>query len=265
MKLAFQTAGPAGDLTLVVTTPVPPAEHSALARRLLAIGELQASRVCFLLPPEGKGVVRLAVPDGVLSGSALALGALTFAAARGVRREKKLPVELPGLAEPCTVHMNPLAGQATVELPLPRAAERTPFLDREVPVVVFPGLAHLLWPGTQLPPQEVLLPALQDLAQTWQVPAAGALAWDFRAQTITPLLCLPGEARLCPRPTCVTAAGAAAAWSALHDRQSHRKLAVRQPGGVLQAAAHCQGASLRRLTVSLPVSLGPAYEIDFEK
>lgn len=263
MKLAFQTAGPAGDLTLIVTTPVPPAEHPTLARRLLAIGELQASRVCFLLPPEGKGVVRLAVPDNVLSGNALALGALTFAAARGVRREKKLPVELPGLADPCLVHINPLAGQATVEFPLPRAVERITFLDQEVPVVVFPGLAHLLWKGTKLPPEEDLLPALRTLAQTWQVPAAGALAWDFRAQTMTPALWLPGAERLCHRPTCATAAAAAAAWSALHQRQSQKKLAVQQPGGVLQAAAHSQGTALRRLTVSLPVSLGPAYEIDF--
>ena len=263
MKLAFQTAGPAGDLTLVVTTPVPPHEHAALARRLLAIGELRASRVCFLLPPEGKGVVRLAVPDGVLSGSALALGALTFAAQRGVRREKKLPVELPGLADPCTVHINPLAGQATVELPLPAAVERLPFLGQEVPVVVFPGLVHLLWKGSQLPDEAGLLPALRALAQDRSVPAAGALAWDFRAQTMTPVLCLPGEDRLCPRSTCVTAAAAAAAWSALHERQSHKKLAVHQPGGVLQVAAHSQGSSLRRLTVSLSVSLGPAYEIDF--
>lgn len=263
MKLAFQTAGPADDLTLVVTTPIPPAEHPALAQRLLAIRELQASRVCFLLPPQGDGVVRLAVPADVLSGNALALGALTFAAARGIRREKKLPVELPGLAQPCTVHINPLAGQATVELPLPRAVERTTFLGQEAPVVVFPGLAHLLWKGEALPSEGELLPALRALAQTWQVSAAGALAWDFRRQTMAPVLWLAGEDQLRPRPTCVTAAAAAAAWSALHERQSHKKLAVRQPGGTVQTAAHCPGAALRRLTASLPVALGPAYEIDF--
>ena len=263
MKLAFQTAGPADDLMLVVTTPIPPDAHAALAQRLLSVRELQASRVCFLLPPEGKGVVRLAFPDGVLSGNALALGALTFAAARGIRREKKLPVELPGVTAPCTVHINPLAGQATVELPLPRAVERTSFLGQEAPVVVFPGLVHLLWKGTQLPSEEDLLPALRALAQTWQVPAAGALAWDFRSQTMHPVLWLPGAERLLPRPTCVTAAAAAAAWTALHERQSHKKLAVQQPGGTIQTAAHCQGAALRRLTASLPVALGPAYEIDF--
>lgn len=263
MKLSFQTAGPAGDLTILVHTAVPQEEREALAQRLMALPELEASRVYFLLPPAGDGVIRLEAPHGVFSGNALAFGALSFAAARGVRREKKLPVEMAGLEQACTVHVNPLAGHATVDLPLPLGAEKVPFLGQTVPVVVFPGIVHALWQEGALPEDGTLLPALQALAQSWDCPAAGVMGWNFRTQAMTPVLWLPGESALRHRPTCSSGAAAAAAWSALRGGQGHRKLDVRQPGGVVQTAAVGQPGALRRLTASFPVSLGPTYELTF--
>ena len=48
MKLTFQLADPAGNLTLLVRTPVPREQYQDLAGRLLAIRELKAQQVGFL-------------------------------------------------------------------------------------------------------------------------------------------------------------------------------------------------------------------------
>lgn len=263
MKLSFQTAGPDGDLTLMVNTPIPPEEPLSLAQRLLSIDQLQASRVCFLTKPTGKGVIRLEFPGGVFSGNATALGALAFAVGRGIHREKKLPIEVAGLTEPCTVHVNPLAGQATVDLPLPIAVERVSILGQEIPMVVFPGIIHVLWKGPDAPPEEILLPALQTLCREKDSPAAGCMLWDFRAQSMRSLVYRSEEKSLLSRSTCSSGAAAAAAWTTLHNREHQRRLEVHQPGGTIQTTAVCQSGKLRRLIATFPVSLGPTYEITF--
>ena len=253
MNIFLQTAGPADDLTLLVTTPVPPADRPALSQRLRAIPQLLPRRVWFLAPPVQGGVVRLDGPGEPFSANAAALAALSFAVSRGVRREKKLPVELDGLDAPCPVHVNPLAGQATVTLPLPLSVTSTTLLGQETPLVVFPGIVHALWRGAP-PEEDALRQGLAGLCQTRQVPAAGAMGWDFRAGTMTPTVYLTREEALVSRATCASGAAAAAAWTALHNRET-------QPGGTLQASALCQGGRLHRLTVTLDVALGLSYDL----
>lgn len=263
MKLSFQSAGSAGDLTLLVNTPIPPEEHLSIARHLLSIDQLQASRVCFLSNPIGNGVIRLNFPGNVFSGNAMALGALAFAVAQGIYREKKFLIEASGLTDPCTVHVNPLAGQAIVDLPLPTAVEKISLLGQEVPMIVFPGILHLLWNGTDSPPTTSLLPALQTLCQEKNCPAAGCMIWDFRAQSMHPLVYRAEEENLLSRSTCSSGAAAAAAWTALHNREHQRRLEVHQPGGTIQTTAVCPSGKLRRLTAAFPVVLGPTYDLTF--
>ena len=64
MELSFQLADPAGNITLLVTTPVPREDHPTLAAGLLSIPELHAEQVGFLVPPQGAGVIRLAMMGG---------------------------------------------------------------------------------------------------------------------------------------------------------------------------------------------------------
>ncbi len=263
MKLSFQSAGSAGDLTLLVNTPVPPEELRPIAQRLLSIDQLQASRVCFLTKPIGSGVIRLNFPGNVFSSNAMALGALAFAVEQGIYREKKLLIEAAGLTDPCTVHVNPLAGQAAVDLPLPTAVEKISILGQEVPMIVFPGILHLLWKGSDAPPTASLLPALQTLCQEKNSPAAGCMLWDFRAKSMHPLVYRAEEENLISRSTCSSGAAAAAAWTALHNREHQRRLEVHQPGGTIQTTAICPSGKLRRLTAAFPVALGPTYEITF--
>lgn len=263
MKLSFQLADPQGETTLLVSTPVPSEKQAEVARRLLSIGELAAKSVVFLLPPAGKGVLRLEMAGGELNGTALGQAAMAFAVGRGIRREKKFSLEVAGCDTLLPVHPNPLTGQVTAEHPLPLPAEKKPFLGREVPVIRFPGMACALLKGDELPPEPDLTPALRALAQELDLPAAGAASWDFRAGTLRSARYLRQTDSLRYPLCCATSAAAVAGWQALYGQEGSRRLTLRQPGGDLQVTAAVQGGKLHRLTVSGPVVLGPVYNLEF--
>lgn len=265
MKLSFQSAGSAAWPVLLVKTPVDKADRPAIAQKLRSIRELGAKDVFFLTPPQGKGVVRVETVTGAVSGTALLLGGLAFAVGRGIRRDKKLPVELGGVETPCTVQINPLAGHGAVDLPLPLWMESRPFLSEaeKLPTVALPGLVCVLLSGEALPEETVLSPALERLAQENGVNSAAALLWNFRAGTLSAVRWQAGEAGLTPLPCGVAAAGAAAAWSARHGTDGHHRLTIHQPGGDLDTDAVVKRGQLQRLTVSGPVSLGVEYVVEF--
>ncbi|MFR0911320.1 MAG: hypothetical protein ACLSF6_00720 [Evtepia gabavorous] len=163
MKLSFQTAGPDGARTLLVKTSVSPDAYQDLTQRLLSVQELQAQQVAFLTPPQGDGVVRLETAAGALSGDLLRQAGLAFAVSRGIRREKKFPVEAQSVPAPLLVHANPLTGQVTVDLPPPQAQGTRSLFGQQASVLNFPGLSYVICQGSALPPD----PELRTLLPSW--------------------------------------------------------------------------------------------------
>lgn len=256
MNLTFQLIDPAGEALLLVHTPVPREAYADLTRRLLAIRELAPRQVAFLTAPTQGGVVRVETAAAVCGGEVLRQAAFAYAVQAGIRRERKVPLEGAGWPEPLAVHVNPLTGQAALDLPLPQ-------VGRAPAQVTFPGVvAWAVEKRAALPPEEALLATLPALAEEANTPAAGLLAWDFRARTLRAAL-WQAQGGLTYPQRCAAGAGAAAAWQALRGVASGRKAPVHQPGGALQVTATPQAGILRRLTVEGPVDLGPVYTIEF--
>ena len=246
---------PRGEALLLVHTPVPREAYADLTHRLLAIRELAPRQVAFLTAPTQGGVVRVETAAAVCGGEVLRQAAFAFAVAREIRRERKVPVEGDGWPEALVAHANPLTGQAVLELPLPQ-------VWRDPARIRFPGVVWALEKGAALPPEERLRSTLPALAEEADVPAAGLLAWDFRARTLRTALWQAQEGLTYPQ-RCAAGAGAAAVWQALRGGASGRKAPVHQPGGDLHATALAQAGVLRRLTVEGPVDLGPVYTVEF--
>ncbi|MFR2157425.1 MAG: hypothetical protein ACLS43_10185 [Evtepia gabavorous] len=147
MKLSFQTAGPDGARTLLVKTSVSPDAYQDLTQRLLSVQELQAQQVAFLTPPQGDGVVRLETAAGALSGDLLRQAGLAFAVSRGIRREKKFPVE--ARCPPPLVHANPhRPGDRPAPTPGPRHCS---LFGQQASVLHFPGLSYVICQGSAIP------------------------------------------------------------------------------------------------------------------
>lgn len=256
MKLSFQMIDPGGEGLLLVLTPVPREEYAPLTRRLLAIRELSPRQAAFLTAPAQGGVVRVETAAAFCGGEVLRQAAFAFAVAREIRRERKVPLEGAGWPEPLAVHVNPLTGQAALDLPLPQ-------VGRAPAQVTFPGaVAWAVEKGAALPPEEALLATLPALAEEANTPAAGLLAWDFRARTLRAAL-WQAQGGLTYPQRCAAGAGAAAAWQALRSREGRQTWPLRQPGGALEVTTVTQGRQLKRLSVAGGVDLGPVYTVEF--
>lgn len=257
MKLSFQMIDPGGEGLLLVLTPVPREEYAPLTRRLLAIRELSPRQAAFLTAPAQGGVARVECAAGGCGGETLRQAAFAYAVQAGIRRERKVPLEGAGWPEPLAVHVNPLTGQAALDLPLPQ-------VGRAPAQVTFPGaVAWAVEKGAALPPEEALLATLPALAEEANTPAAGLLAWDFRAQTLETALWTAQDAALTHPRRCAAGGAAAAAWQALRSREGRQTWPLRQPGGSLEVTTVTQGRQLKRLSVAGGVDLGPVYTVEF--
>ena len=179
-----------------------------LTQRLLSVQELQAQQVAFLTLPQGDGVVRLETAAGALSGDLLRQAGLAFAVSRGIRREKKFPVEAQSVPAPLLVHANPLTGQVTVDLPPPQAQGTRSLFGQQASVLHFPGLSYVICQGSALPPAAELQTVLSQLAREWEIPGAGVLFWNPQEDFMRSAVYLPKTDTLLQPPCCSTAATA---------------------------------------------------------
>ena len=264
MKLTFQRLDPAGNITLLVMTPVPKEDYQAIAARLLAIPELDAEQVGFLVPPRQDGVIRLEMMGGEFCGNALRSAGLYYAASQGFRRSRTFPVEISGYDAPLPVQVNPLTGQVTAEMPLPKEILPCELFGQPAKAVRIPGILHTISQVETHPPEEEVRQALRKLTETYDVPAAGIMFWQFRKRTMKPAVYVRDTDSLYYERSCASGSTAVAAWSALNARKDgQHKLDIRQPGGVISTTAAVQNGKLQRITIGGKVDLGPVYDIEF--
>lgn len=263
MELSFQLADPAGNVTLLVTTPVPAQEYPTLAARLLSIPELHAEQVGFLVPPQAGGVIRLEMMGGEFCGNALRCTGLYYAVQRGRRREGRFPVEISGYDRPLSVQVNPLASQVSAEMPLPQDIQSRTLLGAPAQAVRLPGIVHAV---TSLPvqPEAAVREALEGLAREFDVPAAGVMFWDRQRSALVPAVYVQGTGSLYFEQSCASGSTAVAACQALNSqRDGAFKLALQQPGGTIRTTAAVRGGKLQQLAIGGVVSLGQAYTLEF--
>lgn len=263
MDVSFQVADPAGNVTLLVTTPVPAGEYQSLAARLLSIRELEAEQVGFLTTPKGEGVIRLEMMGGEFCGNALRCAGLYYALQRGRRREGRFPVEVSGCAEALSVQANPLTGQVTAQMPLPQAVAPCTFLDAPARTVTLPGIVHAV---SFLPPQPegAVREALVELAQTTGMPAAGVMFWNRQSSELTPAVYVRDTDSLYFERSCASGSTAVAVCHAISSqRDGSYKLELRQPGGSIRTNAVLRGGKVAQVSIGGLVTMGNAYTVTF--
>jgi diaminopimelate epimerase len=263
MKYDVQLADPAGNVTLLVTTPTEKSQYQTVAGRLLAIRELSAEQVGFLTPPVGDGVIRLEMMGGEFCGNALRCAGLYYAATQGFRRERKFPVEISGYDGSLTVWVNPLTQQVTAQMPVPLGIEEYPLFGSPLQVVRLPGILHAICPGEAKDADQVKA-ALAKMAEDLSSPAAGVMFWQPQAETMTPAVYVRDTDSLYFEGSCASGSTSLAAWHALRDgRDKTHKLTIRQPGGAIHTTAVLRGGKIQGITIGGKVTLGQAYTVEF--
>ena len=248
--LRFVRADPAGNVTLLVETPVPMSERSAAARALLErCGGEQAG---FIVPPRLGGACRLEMMGGEFCGNALrSLGRWWAAAHPG---NGSFLGEISGCDRPLALEVR--GDTVRAELPLPLYLRSFEGMS----AAVFPGIVHLLREGD--PPSEEEIRALTAaLCRAFSAPAAGVLS--LRGEEMIPAVYVRDTDTLYYERSCASGTAAAAALLS-RGREGESLFALRQPGGTLYVRALRQNDALTELSLWGEVFLSPPEEAEIE-
>ena len=150
MKLDFVKLSPTQNMTLLVTSPVPRAQHCAVAGKLMAYDSIHAEQVGFLENPTLPGArIRLQMMGGEFCGNAtMSLGAfLAFQDELPEGETAAYPLEVSGTdgIVNCRIKRVGSAWQGTVSMPSPAKIEETALPGGiQCPVVYLEGIAHAI-------------------------------------------------------------------------------------------------------------------------
>lgn len=246
-RVRLVRADPAGNVTLLVLTPVAAADRARTAVELL--DRFGGEQVGFLAPPRLGGEARLEMMGGEFCGNALrSLGALRAReAGPGVHE-----LEISGCDHLLRVRTDLPGGSVRGEMPLPERLEIWHGLE----TAVFPGIVHALWRGEPGDPAHARA-LTAALAEHYAAPAAGVMYLWEADRTMVPAVYVRDTDTLFFESSCASGSAAAAA---LLAREAGGTFPLRQPGGEIIARAEMTAGELSALTIEGPVTLGEAFE-----
>ena len=257
MKLSVTAADPAGNVTLLVESPVFPADYGAIAGRLLALPALAGEQVGFLTAPRIGGEVRLEMMGGEFCGNAARCAGLWQARRRG--RDGAVSVEMSGCSHPLTVEI--AGGEAWAAMPLPCAMESFRLGRADFTAVCFEGIVHLIAEMPPLPPETVarLLPAAAD---HFHLPAAGMMF--LHGGLMRPAVYVRATDTLVWERSCASGSTAVAWRDAQSASDGVRRLDLRQPGGIIRTETVRSGGAVRSIRIGGPVTLSAEQTLSIE-
>ena len=230
MTLHWMRCDPTGNITALVTDPIPPAERTATADCLMA-ADPAIEQVGFLSSaPSG---VRLDMAGGEFCGNAT-LSAAAICLAAQQRAFGTVSVSVSGVPAPVTVAVRADAdgytGRVAMPLPTGIAAQAFLFDGRTVtlPTVTFPGITHAVVRGELDPAQAERVIAAW--AQAIGASAFGLMLLDGDA--LLPLVYVATAGTRVWEQSCASGSSAVAAWMA-HTARADVHKTFDEPGGRL--------------------------------
>ena len=226
MKLSFRAADPAGNVTLLVETPVEKEQYHTVANRLLALPKLHGEQVGFLTAPRMGGAIRLEMMGGEFCGNATrCAGYYHSLYADGGRC---VPVEISGCSEVLQVEVD--GDTAWTQMPIPLSLEQAEADGLSMTAVRFAGIVHLVAEMPPLPREQVasLLPRM---AERFAAPAIGLLFVE--GDGMTPAVYVRNTDTLFWENSCASGSAAVACCYAAGERDGIFRQYLQQPGGAI--------------------------------
>ncbi|MDR0451239.1 MAG: hypothetical protein LBH26_08240 [Treponema sp.] len=268
MSYRIVSADPAGNITIFVLDPVESGEERAsVAKALLAEPSLGAEQVGFVRPPPGKpdSPWRLEMMGGEFCGNAARSFGLYVAREMGLSGLATVSVGISGSTEPLPVRVDTETGRAEVKIPGPRGVESLEFEGRRLPVYIFEGITHLIFPDSV--PSRDLVFALRD---AWKAAAGmspearrsmaafGLMFWDSGKKIMRPAVYVEAADSLVFESSCGSGTAALAAWLARGLRDGEGYYEAAQPGGIIEARVTKKDGAVRDISIGGKVALiGP--------
>ncbi len=262
MKIILRVADPAGNITVLVKTPVKKEAYTSLAGKLLTLIN-GAEQVGFLTMPQYGGDVRLAMMGGEFCGNALRSAALFYAIEQGRRGETRVMTEISGVNKPLPVLVDTENNTAVAAMPLPKRMIPIPFRGGTAEAVLFDGIVHVITDQ----PFAADSPAadkryLQGVSAQYQAAAAGLMFYDAKTAVLTPVVYVAATDTLFYENSCASGSAAVAAALAQKGAAGSHLFCFREPGGVLEAEAEQKDGEISSLRIGGKISLSPEKEVE---
>ena len=234
-RIDYCYADPAGNITILVETAFPAADHPDIALKLLA-AEPSAEQVGFTGDISG-GSISLRMAGGEFCGNA-AFSAAAFAAMKAGIDEGRFSVDFPGagLLSASLKRIAEKTYSGKIEMPFPEeiSEQQLSFqkIDMLLPAVRFSGITHII---CTIPMDRAFAgEALKQWCAELGVPAAGIMLLDEEKMSLTPLVYVPKPETLFWERSCASGTCAAAVWLSSRSGK-YGTYIFSEPGGQLGA------------------------------
>ena len=259
MIVQYARMNPTGNMTAIVTSPVPRADQPRVAARLMERGCDFAEQVGFLERSALPGArIRLQMMGGEFCGNAsmsvAALLALEDDLAEGA--EAVCPLEVSGAEErvDCRIRREGDSFIGTVNMPLPEEIVEAELLSGlRAPLVRFPGIVHAVVPEACMTPEaaQARIPALCEMLKA---DAMGILLTDAKLTRMRPLVYVRATQSAVWERGCGSGTAALGAYAAARSGRD-AALSVTQSGGTIRVRAAWREGAVRGLEISGRVRL----------
>ncbi len=249
MTLEYDLLDPTGNITILVTTPVPVSAQPAVAAALTAL-EPETEQVGFL--GDGCGFdIALRMAGGEFCGNA-SMSAAVICARMAGRTRSTVSIRVSGTSAPVSAEVESLPDgcwRGTVSMPRPVSTGHVLLSDgASFPLVRFDGICHLI---IEEPLSRAKAAALApEYCRELGADAIGLMLLDRANASLTPLVFVPAAGTLCWENSCASGTSAVGAYLAAETGKQF-SVALRQPGGTLTVEVSPDGSLRLTGTVRL--------------
>lgn len=249
MELTLYAANPAGNITLLVETPVERESRYLVAKQLLEKDILHGEQVGFLTEPQLGGLIRLEMMGGEFCGNAARSVGYWYASR--YECDRMVPVEISGCGHVLRVAVD--GDSAWADMPIPMSVEPVDVEGIPMTAVRFEGILHLVADLSPLPQKQVaeLMPRL---AKQFRIPALGIMF--LNGDRMTPVVYVEDTDSLIWENSCASGSAAVACKAAAAERDGIIRQDLAQPGGTISTEVICKNGCIVSLRIGGSISVG---------
>ena len=239
-KIRYVKMDPTGNITVLVTDPVPRDEQAETARKLMADPAVGGEQVGFLEEPQDPACrIRLRMMGGEFCGNATMCTAAWVMKTDGTEGTAEIPLEVSG-AEGilrCRIRTVENGWEGTVRMPavLECRSVMMPWngTGYQLTAVRMEGITHLIVNG-RIDRDEEAETMLKTWAGAYPDDAVGLLQWNEQEHRIRPLVLVKATGTAVWENGCGSGSAAVGAWKALTGDAPVTVTEVNQPGGTIR-------------------------------
>lgn len=273
-KVRITVADSAGNITVFVKDRFERAQYQNVASKLLAMEELGAEQVAFILdaPECGRAEGKMEMCGLEFCGNASRAFALMIAEEKNISGEGEIFLDVSGCDEIVTVKVDTEKKWAKIRMPscigvYAMDLSHMGIRDREklknVTVVDFGGILHLIVKDVE-PTRETFDAIKECVMKSKNTPALGVMFFDAEKQKLTPVVYVRDVNTTYFEGSCGSGATACAIAFSIGKKDGEYKYRFVQPAGIIEATAELSKGEINAVYIESEVSCGEEITVEIE-